>query len=325
MKKSAFLVIALALGFSGFAQRYVTLYSECNYSGRASKLYPGRYELNSQNVGAYTLSSMRVPYGLKVVIYTGNSVGTGEKTHFMHDVNCLGYDWNDKAGAVLVEEVDENSIKEYNYSNNRTASQPSHHDVVTVYDNCNMTGNSVSLGEGWYNSDNFSGVGNDKISSIAIPNGWTVIAYVDKNWSGASQTFTRGVNCLQGNFNNNITSIKVIAPSGGNNYKGSNNNYNTYNQQENQYHANNATGINMYGNSWFGGTHKKFTPGAYDLRGTELDQTISSINVDQGFIVVLFDDYDFRGQSYTVRSTEINLSGIHWNDRIRSFIVRRAD
>lgn len=328
MKNIVLALFLMLTSFMSFAQqRFVTLYSECNYYGRASKLYPGRYELNNENVGAFTLSSIRVPYGMKIVIYTGGTPGTGEKTNFMHDVSCLNYDWNDKTASVVVEEVDEASNNGYNYSNNRAPKQPAYHDVVTLFADCNMTGTSVTLSEGWFNYDNFGGVGNDNISSIAIPAGWTVEVFVDKGWNGNRQTFTKSINCLPGVFNNNITSLKITSPSGGNNYQGGNgnSNYNNQNyQQDAQYHNDNATGVNMYANSWYGGNHKKYTAGAYDLRGTDLDQNISSINVDYGFEVVLFDQYDFNGQSYTVKGSELNLNYLHWNDRVRSFVVRKS-
>ena len=107
-----FLLVFLMI-FSGavnaFSQDYVTLYSDCNYRGKASKLYPGRYSLSSQNVGRNSVSSMRVPYGFKVVVYDADEPGQGSKTRYTSDMSCLGGDWNDRAASVVVERDGDNN------------------------------------------------------------------------------------------------------------------------------------------------------------------------------------------------------------------------
>ena len=39
-------------------------------------------------------------------------------------------------------------------------------------------------------------IGNDRISSIRVPNGWSVTVYKSNNFEGSSETYTRDVRCL---------------------------------------------------------------------------------------------------------------------------------
>ena len=54
---------------------------------------------------------------------------------------------------------------------------------------------------------------NDAISSIKIAQGFKVIAFQDNNFTGASITLTADTSCLDANWNDKITSIKVV-PNG---------------------------------------------------------------------------------------------------------------
>lgn len=136
-----FLLVFLVMftgALTAFSQDYVTLYADCNYRGNASKLYPGRYSLSSQNVGQNSLSSIRVPYGFKVVIYDADQPGQGNKTRYTSDISCLPGEWNDRAASVVVErDGDNNNNNDYNNSD-----YASRNDGVIVFEDCHYGGRS---------------------------------------------------------------------------------------------------------------------------------------------------------------------------------------
>ncbi len=80
-------------------------------------------------------------------------------------------------------------------------------DCVTIYTDRNFKGGSVQLGPGDYNV-NFAEVGNDTVSSIRIPPGWSVSVWEHVDFNGASATFASDSPDL-GTFDNKISSITV--------------------------------------------------------------------------------------------------------------------
>jgi hypothetical protein len=50
---------------------------------------------------------------------------------------------------------------------------------------------------------------------------------------------------------------------------------------------------------------------------------ISSLNIQPGFRVIVFDGFGFTGRSQVFRASVNNLQPFGWNDNIRSLIVER--
>src|SRR4030095_10883525 len=59
---------------------------------------------------------------------------------------------------------------------------------VTLYQDCNFRGISATLEVGNYRTYQMK-IGNDKLSSLSIPNGMKVTIYEHDNYSGRSTTF----------------------------------------------------------------------------------------------------------------------------------------
>jgi hypothetical protein len=319
MKRFLFVFLVIFTGaLSAFSQDYVTLYSDCNYRGNASKLYPGRYSLSSQNVRQNSLSSIRVPYGFKVVIYDADQPGQGNKTRYTSDISCLPGEWNDRAASVVVErDGDNNNNNDYNNNNNNNYNGSG----VKIFADCNFGGGSRSFGPGAYNTEQLAGVGNDKISSIQVPNGWQVIVYNDGNWQGTSKTYYATSNCLESGWNDRISSLRIYSNTNNNNWNNNNNNNNDYNNSD---YASRNDGVTVFEDCYYGGRSYTLRPGRYDARqlGVGNDE-ISSIKVPSGFRITVYGDGGFSGgqRSFT---REVNCLGSDWNDKISSVEVSRG-
>jgi alpha-L-fucosidase 2 len=87
----------------------------------------------------------------------------------------------------------------------------------TFYPEINYAGAGVMLGVGSYDLAQLqaAGIGNDNISSIRVPSGFTVTAYADSGFAGTSWTFTADNANLGNTGNNNTISSLRIATSGG--------------------------------------------------------------------------------------------------------------
>jgi hypothetical protein len=153
---------------------------------------------------------------------------------------------------------------------------------------------------------------------MRIPRGFRVIAFENDDFKGNRRTFTGDQYCLDGQWNDKISSIVVEGPGG------SSNNYNNnadYFQQNQSY--NNYSGVTVYLDSWYRGDHVVFNTGYHDLRNGNIQGNISSLSVQSGYRITVYDDFNFRGRSQTFTSSVANLSTFGWNDRIRSVIVSR--
>ena len=80
-------------------------------------------------------------------------------------------------------------------------------EFVTVFADRNFQGGSQKLQPGSYNLD-YGPVGDNNISSIAIPDGWTVVVYADLDCQGEAKTFSASAAEL-GDFDDRISSIVI--------------------------------------------------------------------------------------------------------------------
>jgi hypothetical protein len=113
-----------------------------------------------------------------------------------NDTFLSGGSWNDRVSSLVV-------------------TAPASTAVVTLYQDCNAGGYSVSLPTGSY--DMFAlqraGVVNDDVSSFQLTPQHTLVLYQEFNLTGASTSQTASASCLVGlGFNDNVSSLKVTAP-----------------------------------------------------------------------------------------------------------------
>ncbi|WP_299214368.1 M12 family metallo-peptidase [uncultured Aquimarina sp.] len=85
--------------------------------------------------------------------------------------------------------------------------------IVTVYRHCPFSGSSQTYGVGDYNLNDLlaRGTRNDDISSFKVAQGYKIIIYADKDFSGRAASATFSVDCLQQyNWNDIISSFRVV-------------------------------------------------------------------------------------------------------------------
>jgi hypothetical protein len=258
------------------------------------------------------LSSIRIPSGYSVTIYKDENFRGGSQTYY-GNVYCLDGAWNDQASSVVISGPG-NNYNNYTPPVNNNNNYTSARDKIQVYDQCDYGGASFAFSPGRYN-DRGLGIGNDRISSIRIPNGFKVTVYQAKDFQGYSRTFYGDEYCLDGQWNDQISSMIVDGP-------GTNNN-NQNNSSPSYNYGNNNAGVAVYTASYYKGTHALFNEGRHNLRNAAVSNNISSFTLQPGYYIVVYEDFEFKGRSQTFRSSVLNLNILGWNDNIRSLVVSR--
>jgi len=173
---------------------------------------------------------------------------------------------------------------------------------VTVYRDGDFTGVSQSFELGFHNVDTLkSGVGNDKISSVRVAQGYRVTLYKDANYSGETYVLTYDAEWLD-YFNDVTSSLKVEligAPS---------------------------LPVIAYADSPYGGVEQQFDVGEYNvdaLKSGVGNDKISSMRVKPGYKVTLYKDHNFSGNSKVLTEDTIYL--FDFNDSVSSLKVEQTN
>ncbi len=133
----------------------VKIFSEERFKGRARVLKAGKYSYEQfQNIGDNNISSIRIPKGWKVKLYSDFDF-RGPAVTYQLTKSTLG-GWNNRVSSL---EVIQDEIKEKgNYSGAK----------VIIYKNPGYKGMHLELTPGFYDYTDFNHIGNDAFSSINI-------------------------------------------------------------------------------------------------------------------------------------------------------------
>jgi hypothetical protein len=168
-----------------------TIYNDTNYTGTSLTLMPGRYgSLSNLGFSNDALSSVKVPSGWRVTLFADYEF-SGNATVLTSSAASLGT-VNDTASSIVVEEAPLGQVvlyKDYRYEGTSQVLGPGRYDMSTL----TATG----------------AVGNDRVSSIKVPVGWTVILYADSGFSGSSKTLTADCSRID-DFNDKASSLVII-------------------------------------------------------------------------------------------------------------------
>ena len=143
----------------------VTLYTGSNYSGHHQVLGVGSYDKDQFTIGNNTLSSMRIPAGMRVTVFSESNF-RGDTTAYTADVAQLSTSMNNRGSSLVVERV------------------------ITAYTGTNYTGTSTTFGIGRYPSTWLGDVGDNAIQSVKIPPGLQLTAYSKDNFSTSGDVVT---------------------------------------------------------------------------------------------------------------------------------------
>jgi hypothetical protein len=296
MCKKIFLpVIGLFFYIAASAQNYVTLYEDCNYSGKKHYLEAGTYKLDQMKIDNDLLSCMQIPSGMKVTIYEDDNFRGRSKT-FSSNVACLDGDWNDKASSIVVE--NQNIQPGYNQN-----------DYVIFYSDCYSKGYSISLRPGNYYGNQLGSL-KYNISSFAIYGNLRVRAYTNnENLSGYSVTHDGSESCLSSSENDKIGSLVIE-------YKPTQPTYPV---------AGNGDYVTIYTDCSYRGNSLRLAPGNY--RGDQLGllrYDISAIEIPSNLRAKVYINNEYMNGSYYTLSENISCLNSTLNNRIGSLVIEET-
>ena len=302
---SLFLALTCLVGVKA---QQVMLYSDCNYRGQAVALQPGNYLANQHGMRLRDLSSVQVPAGMAVNLFSSDYFNGQYITLTQSSACLINQNFNDEMVSLQVYRTGGNWL------------QPNQA-PVTIFERCNYGGRSENLFEGTATSIPMGFV---RAQSIRVAPGFGVIFQKEVRQGGMAtlqnEEYRADKACLTLLWGANVKSAYVYRLGGVyDNYWNNNTNVvNTFNQGAIVYEAAN-----------YGGRAQILNPGAY--RGYMLDQVggervISSLKVFPGYRIIAFTGSNFDGSSIVFTNNISNLSGgpISWNDRISSIIVERV-
>ncbi|KNY27067.1 beta/gamma crystallin-related protein [Pseudobacteroides cellulosolvens] len=175
------------------ASQFPKIYKHGDYQGYNVALAPGKYtltQLNNIGVENDDISSIVIPSGYTAYLYEDDNFGGTVKT-LTSDVNSLAsIDFNDKLSSLEI-------VSE----------------LPTVYQDINHDGYAVTLAPGKYTLAQLEnlGISNDDLSSIEVPDGYTVYLYQHDNFGGEVKTLIDDEADFRNlSFNDEVSSILVV-------------------------------------------------------------------------------------------------------------------
>lgn len=169
----------------------VTLYQD-DFSGPSKQLPAGKYDYHFLGIDNKSLSSIRIPRGLRVTLYEFGGF-EGRTLELRSDASTsilTANNFNNTASSVRIEEI------------------PAADLVVTVFRD-SYSGPSITFTPGRYNVESLA-FGDDQLSSARVPKGMRLILYEDTNFMGRSVTLEADAD-LTGikTFNDHTSSLVV--------------------------------------------------------------------------------------------------------------------
>ncbi|TRX39999.1 RICIN domain-containing protein [Flavobacterium restrictum] len=180
---------------------------------------------------------------------------------------------------------------------------------VHIYQDSNYAGSYAQLSPGKYTTAQLfsSGIPDNYITSITIPQGYEVTVYENDNFIGVSKTFSTNTAWLA-DWNDRISSIQIA---------------DTNSPAVTPVSADTSV-INVFQEINYTGYNVALDIGDYTLTQLQakgiLDNDISSFKILKGFKMTLYDGDNFSGQSIDLTSNGAWLAD--WNDKTTSLRVR---
>jgi len=324
-----------------FAQEYCRFYKDSDGRGEVIKSGIARNESIGDRWND-EISSVWIQNGYKVTIYEhiefeGKSHTLyGKQGGVMYNLSDIGF--NDKVSAYVVERDIDTS------ADDRTTGNA----VCKFYEHQNGGGSFFQSGA--MNSNYIGNRWNDKISSVWVRSGFRVTIYKNKDFDGETYTlYGRGSGTLYNlsdiGFNDSISSYLAEKDDGDNSggsdsrvvpsYPGGK----TDDDQDrrdrlvppNPGNRDGRKGVaadrnvccKLYENADGGGDYLTAKAGSRRNAKKRWNDRISSVWVQEGCKVTVYEEAEFRGRSYTLHGkaggTLYNLEDFGFNDKVSSF------
>jgi hypothetical protein len=255
------------------------IYEDTGFSRSVQALYPGDYNMSDLTIGNDTVSSLRIPSGWTVQLFADASFSGSSVTLTSASSNLSDVSFNDRASSIRV-------------TGTSTA-------FPVIYKDAGYSGTTLTLRPGVYSSSgDLGGVGNDAVTSMTVPSGWTVTLHENANFGGSSVTYTSNISNL-GSFNDKATSIKVVGPTGTN-------------------------PVVIYKDASYVGAGQALWPGRYEAADLSIgSDELTSLTIPTGWTVLLMEHSPFWGNLKRYTSSQSSVSG--FNDATSSIVVFGPD
>jgi len=266
----------------------VILYTKNDYSGESASLDEGKYDTNNLGIPANSLSSLKIPVGLKVTLFDKGNF-SGRKLELTSDENNLsdnivgGSNFTNKTSSIKVEKI------------------------PVLYEENDLSGKGIPIDEGEYKPSDLNTIGMtpNRLSSVKVPIGFKVTLFDRGDFSGRKLELLANSNNLSknivdgSNFNNKTSSIRVErVPI----------------LYENCDYSGKSVVLDF-------GEHN-----INDL-GLDND-SLSSIKIPNNINVTLYEHADFQGRKLTLNKSESCLSnrtvdGLNFDNQVSSIKIVR--
>jgi hypothetical protein len=297
-KKVFIMLMAIGVSLVAMAQQ-VGIFTDCNYAGRNSYLSVGRYQSYQMNIPNDRLSSLQVPFGMKITVYEHDDFQGRSKTYF-GNTPCLETEWRNAASSLIVE-----------WDDRVQNQQGGQNDYVVVYADCYQRGLSQTLRPGTYTGNQLGSL-KYNISSFTISGNLRIKLYLNNEYaSGNATAYEASTSCLFQGENDKTGSVVVEykpTTQGGGNPGG----------------GNSGTGdefATFYTECDFRGNALRLMPGNYTgAKLGLLKNSIASVQVPQGLRVKAYSSENMFGSS-NLLTDDMNCLDNNLRNRIASLVV----
>jgi len=243
-------------------------------------------------LGTDNIRDFNAQQGDKIFISKSAFTGILDKSNFSYNTNTNTLSFNGKNLAVL------NANSGFSIQRDLTI------EAAEIFEHGNYQGRSLTLAPGKYDINDLTnnGFGDNILSSLKLPNGWSMRLYHNSDFTGANKVYTSDTSFTgdSWNFNDNVSSLVV---------------------------ADGYAEVFEHGN--YGGKSFKLAPGEYDFNHfanySFTPQSISSLIIPDGWKITLYSS-PYENTSRTIYQKVFNssdswLGDDGWNDRAYSLKV----
>jgi len=315
--KKFLLLFALLLPHTANAD--VTFYGQCYFEGNSVSLGAGNYtagQLRQLGIPEDAIASIKVPSGYRVTVHADDNF-QGRFGTLRSSANCL----DDEGFSSIISSLSiESLLKDNSIAQVQSLTIDN---SVTIYSECNYRGRSASVGIGEYNASELLdlGIENNTISSVRVPPGFTIKLFENDFLLGRAGVLENNDNCLTNDqFDNVVTSIAVLK---------SENAVAPVTQSSNTSNSTNRSAdepaLAVFEHCNYRGGTRQLPAGRYRLADLQQAQiggdVISSIQVQKGYQVTVFDLDGFQGDSKMFTEHDDCLDNDNLNEKVSSLII----
>lgn len=185
---------------------------------------------------------------------------------------------------------------------------------VTLYSASEYRGLSLKVYEGSINMMSSTEIGNDRLSSMVVPQGYLVTLYEHFNFQGYAETFNSSVLNMPARLVNQVSSI-VITRVNGSGWVG---------PEVNGQAGWNNKEVMIYSECYYKGASNLMLPTEYPSMPANFHRRLSSIRIPSGYEVDLFSEQGFRGRVVRLRVDQPCVP-VEWNNIVASMKIYKTN